>query len=368
MSTTGERIPSLDGLRAISIALVVVTHELWGQGIDLNGYYSGNLGVRIFFIISGFLITSILISESERHSTISLRKIYFRRILRIFPAYYFYLLSVFWWYLFAADHSFSVLIPPLTYVTNYMFWVSPWELGHTWSLAVEEQFYLLFPALLLFLGASNIKKLLIFVVIVTPILRICTVEYFQMSDPQTIYRINFYFHNNMDILACGCLLAIYRNELHSYNLYTKFLNSHRAFIGLVFLVPFLGFNSDRIYFFNGLGMTLMNLSIAICIDWLITNNHTMFGKILNSSPFRFVGVLSYSLYLWQQPFSSYSEEQVWTHFPYNLILLISCSLFSYYVIEKTFLQLRKTWEKNIFTKKEEGSCPEAVLPLRRELP
>ena len=99
----------------------------------------------------------------------------------------------------------------------------------------------------------------------------------------------------------------------------------------------------------------MNLSIAGCIDWLITNNQSVFGKVLNFAPIRFIGVLSYSIYLWQQPFLRYSADLWWTYFPFNLILLMCFSLFSYFAIEKTFLQLRKRWEKALFFVKTENA-------------
>jgi peptidoglycan/LPS O-acetylase OafA/YrhL len=89
MNNQKNRIPSLDGLRAISILLVILDHFLSNLGFPINTFLFGNLGVRIFFIISGFLITSILMEEIEKTSTINLVKFYFRRTLRIFPAYYF---------------------------------------------------------------------------------------------------------------------------------------------------------------------------------------------------------------------------------------------------------------------------------------
>ncbi len=94
-------------------------------------------------------------------------------------------------------------------------------------------------------------------------------------------------------------------------------------------------------------MTIVNVSVALCVDWLIVNHQKILGRILNSPPFKFIGVMSYSLYLWQQPFINYSENVPLTYFPLNIILMILLSLLSYYIIERRFLRWRQVWEKNL---------------------
>ena len=180
----GSRIASLDGIRGISILMVLVAHlsgtknfpftELMHQIGDL-----GNLGVRVFFVISGFLITSLLLHEVKKTGTISLKGFYLRRTFRIFPAFYAYIaiMGVAWalgWIpLRAAD-----VIHASTYTVNYAHGRS-WYIGHIWSLSVEEQFYLLWPAALLLLprgegtrrGAAIVA---IIVILVAPFARIGT--------------------------------------------------------------------------------------------------------------------------------------------------------------------------------------------------
>jgi peptidoglycan/LPS O-acetylase OafA/YrhL len=158
VSHRSQRIPSLDGIRALSIAMVVAWHlsssgsapwlgQLWR--ID-----SGNLGVRIFFVISGYLITSLLLAEHARTGTVSLRRFYFRRACRIMPAFYVFLGAM---ALAAALHlvpmSHAALLRAATYSSNYL--GTGWTLGHSWSLAVEEQFYLLWPSLIVLLGVRR---------------------------------------------------------------------------------------------------------------------------------------------------------------------------------------------------------------------
>lgn len=137
MIPTVKRIPSLDGLHAISISLVVVGHWAYaGHAPQFLSQYA-NLGVRIFFVISGDLITSILLGEYSRTGTISLRDFYIRRAYRIFPAAMCFILVIvvlYWhtlrWYDIGAA---------LLYLVNFDF-VRPWIIGHLWSLSLEEQF------------------------------------------------------------------------------------------------------------------------------------------------------------------------------------------------------------------------------------
>ncbi len=145
-----HRIPSLDGLRAFSVAFVFLGHavgtlkEFLPQAA-LNLLVFADLGVRIFFVISGFLISQILFAELEREGQISLPKFYFRRALRLLPTYYSFLVVM----LLASAAGWLALTPQdrlhaSTFTQNYCSGCT-WNLGHTWSLSVEEQFYLLWP-------------------------------------------------------------------------------------------------------------------------------------------------------------------------------------------------------------------------------
>ena len=140
-----KRIPSLDGLRAVSISLVVVGH--WTElryHSDVAGAFA-NLGVRIFFIISGYLITTLLLQEYEKSSTIQLREFYVRRAYRILPAAIAFMVPVFviFWHELRWYHMAAAAL----YLANFDF-AHPWFLGHLWSLSVEEQFYFLWPGVL----------------------------------------------------------------------------------------------------------------------------------------------------------------------------------------------------------------------------
>jgi peptidoglycan/LPS O-acetylase OafA/YrhL len=140
------RIPSLDGVRAISILLVIAGHwtetHTTGVKADIAGAFA-NLGVRIFFVLSGYLITRLLLEEQATTGEISLRQFYLRRARRILPASLFFMLTVFIWY--HRELRWQHALAALLYVTNFDPG-HPWFLGHLWSLSVEEQFYFLWPA------------------------------------------------------------------------------------------------------------------------------------------------------------------------------------------------------------------------------
>ncbi len=205
----GERIPSLDGLRALSIALVMVGHAVgtvgapaWRLPVVAAGV--ANLGVQVFFVISGLLITTLLDVETDRTGRIDLLKFYFRRTLRIIPPYYAALAIL---VLLSAQGVISVTTADvwhaLTYTSNYQPSRS-WNVGHFWSLGVEEQFYLLWPALLLWAGRRRGVGLALAAVILVPLVR--TLAWVLLPS----YRpyVGTSFDTTADALAAGCLLAL----------------------------------------------------------------------------------------------------------------------------------------------------------------
>jgi peptidoglycan/LPS O-acetylase OafA/YrhL len=168
MSDKEKRIPSLDGLRAISIIFVIFAHTAGGMNLpEWVGRLElslGPFGVRIFFAISGFLITSLLLYEKNKRGEISLSAFYKRRALRILPVYYFYILTVLVLDRFVGPTSIapSSFFGAATFTTRLWgdwrhndFPSSDWPLFHTWSLSVEEQFYLLWPIVLCLLTSRH---------------------------------------------------------------------------------------------------------------------------------------------------------------------------------------------------------------------
>lgn len=344
--TSANRIPSLDGLRAISILLVIIGHILGTKNFPIQTddiFNLGNLGVRVFFIISGFLITGILLYEYEKTSTIDLKKFYYRRTLRIFPPFYFFLAIVFILMLINfLDLSIWKWLMAVLYVSNYAE-IGAWELGHTWSLAVEEQFYLIIPFLLFFTNKRKTFFILCLVIILAPFIRLST--YYLISNTEARW-VSYGFQANADSLATGCLLAFLREKLTRNKIYQRVLGNPFFFaIPIVALSLNLLHERPRIYLF--LAITLINLCIVLCIDWAVTFYKSPFGRMLNSRPLVYFGMLSYSIYLWQQLFLNRHSNSIITTFPFNIILAILCALLSYYLIEKPSLRFRYKFEKTL---------------------
>lgn len=299
-----NRIPSLDGLRAIAVSLVIFCH--FGNDHRITDFFnSGDVGVRIFFVISGFLITGLLLKEFDTTGTINLSRFYFRRTMRIFPPFYVFLAAMLAWGAIGWN-GLTLLgaLPALTYTSNYWsIWdQSGYVTSHTWSLSTEEQFYLLWPPILWLSGRHRAPYILTALVLLSPILRAAL--YFRYGGPTSDLAA---FHLNLDHIGMGCLLAFWRDRLHASAIYNRALASPLFVVVPVFiLIATCQGNHPSIY--RTLLLFLINVSIALCVDRVITHNDGPVGRELNRRWIVWIGTLSYSLYLWQQPFLHFHGE------------------------------------------------------------
>ena len=351
------RIPSLDGIRAISISLVLLSHLNGTHGFSLSHSAAleftdlGSFGVRVFFVISGFLITGLLLKEVEKTGSISLPRFYFRRTLRIFPAYYFFVLVVAIAALFGvAEIKQGDLVAALTYTMNYH-WTNGWDLGHAWSLAVEEQFYLLWPAALFLGGVRRGLWVALAFVLLAPVIRIAL-----LIPAGGASGIGTRFETVGDAIAVGCLLALLRSWLWDRSWYRAVLQSRLFAIAPLMVVAFstlpvlalrhvLGLTYLYVGMYSLVGITVMNVGIAMCIDWAIRNSQGRVGRCLNWAPVAYIGTISYSLYLWQQLFLNRNQDHLWVRFPLNVLLAFACAMVSYHLIEKPVLRARQSLER-----------------------
>ena len=329
-------IPCLDGLRAVAVLLVVASHLCGTVNFWLpleSRLLPGNFGVRVFFVISGYLITSILHSEYRKTGTISLRRFYFRRSLRLFPAAYVFIAAN------AALASLGLLqlnrfdiIAAFTYTSNYYDGRS-YTMCHLWTLAVEEQFYLIWPFIFLWLGPLRSTTFLKWLIIVIPLLRLLL--------PYAGPALNFVIYT--DSLGTGCLLALWKSKLEESPAYGRFFTPGWVTIAaiLAFLTNYIP--STKVMWLAG--ETSMNCCIALVVHWMIANPASPAGRFLNWPPLAAIGVLSYSLYLWQQPFSTFGMKNVLSAFPLNLLLMFTAAILSYLLIETPFLKLRNYLEQ-----------------------
>jgi peptidoglycan/LPS O-acetylase OafA/YrhL len=336
-----ERIPSLDGMRAVCILLVVTAHLINpGTHPQLSSSlgHVGNYGVRIFFLISGFLITGLLLKEYDRTGTISLKAFYLRRAIRIFPAFYIYVGVVCLLALFTSiELSGRDVISALTYTMNYQY-VRGWYLNHTWSLSVEEQFYLLWPAVFLLARPLKAMKFAAAALLLAPVIRGVMYLYFNGQDT----ALSRHFETVSDALASGCLLAGYYNRLGREPLYAKFQASGFAIGTSIALLVFSAV-SFKIHpaLYYVVGQSVANIGGLLLLDYVVRRPQTLSGKILNLAPLAIVGVWSYSIYLWQELFLDFSKTGFGIPWPMNLLCVLVVSALSYYGVEQQFRKLRK---------------------------
>jgi peptidoglycan/LPS O-acetylase OafA/YrhL len=333
-----RHLPGLDGVRAIAVLMVVTGHalrfptapEFAKPMLEVNIAY---LGVNIFFVLSGFLITTLLIGEHARTGRVSPRDFYARRTIRIFPAAYAYMAVV----AVAAWAGVAVLRPgdmlhALTYTTNYHH-DRGYALGHLWSLAVEEQFYLLWPLVFMLMGRRALAAALL-VLALAPVVRTLSWVVF----PDVRQGIDEEFQFVCDSLATGCALALVADRVGLARLGAMVPG------WLAVLAPVATLCAARFMdwpsFHLPLGATLINIGIATTILWVVTHPSGPPGRLLNSRAAVFVGSISYSLYLWQQLFLDRDALVGMPSLPTRLLLVVVAAAASYYLLERPLMALR----------------------------
>jgi peptidoglycan/LPS O-acetylase OafA/YrhL len=349
------RIPCLDGWRCISIIIVLIAHSR-----EVSGYHSswdrwirwlpdGHFGVEVFFVISGFLITYLLFQEREKRGNINLKEFYIRRVLRIFPAYFCYLAVVFIiTFITAAKLSLIDWLSSLSFTVNYA--KPPWIIGHLWSLSVEEQFYLIWPLLLVILSHSNrftpkrILVLLSIPIFSSPIFRI--IGYIH---PDFIAFGKHSFFTCWDSLAIGCLLAVL---LCSFGFeIERFVKKYPYgfFIaGLALIIIPLVATRLQVLGILTVPFTITCNAIGVALLIALSLIYPKKFKILDYRPLAFIGVTSYSIYLWQQLFcaspSTYglNKSLFFMNFPLWIVSALAAAFLSYHSIEKPFLRLKSS--------------------------
>ena len=324
MSTTSKRIPSLDGLRAVSILMVIVGH-FWGP-FNKNAVMLSGFGVQVFFVLSGYLITRLLQEEHERNGKISLSDFYCRRCFRIFPAAFTYILVI----ALVSPASRPALPYALTYTVSYQVH-TPLLFSHLWSLSVEEQFYLLWPLALL-LGYRHRARVAWIAMAAAAAFRLALAlspSYYSVS------YLHYSFPGTMDSIAAGCLLAIYGPQIRERY---RWMVEHTA---IAIAVPVTAWVMDAVCWGDTSTIAVRSMSafwgavpvlIALWIFLLMERR----DWILNNPVASTIGVLSYSLYLWQQPFTPLREK---TSTPVALLMVAGFAVASYVFVEKPMLAL-----------------------------
>lgn len=350
-------LPAVDGLRAFSILLVMSFHHLGPATGWIGDKLNGWAGVDLFFIISGFLITSILLKEKDRDGSFSLKNFYVRRWLRICPAYYVFLAFMFGFMLWRGIHDYASFAIAGLYLTNLdmsLGWgllTARTGLIHTWSLSVEEQFYLLWPATLLLVKDKSLK-------VVTAILAgVYAWRLFLVESGVPWMRISAGLDTKLDSLMLGVLAALlWRIPSVQFSLKSFFSNAWAqlgtvgAVVAALFFLghPATSDHSDLLQFW-ALRMPITLIGMTFLLFAVLSNPNSKFGKLLSSKPLVWIGRLSYSLYLWHIivnfPETNNAIESLCHHRKYLVEFSKYASCFalasaSYYFIEQPFLKLK----------------------------
>jgi peptidoglycan/LPS O-acetylase OafA/YrhL len=363
--TLKSHLPSLNGLRAFSILLVLIAHVEGPVGYS-NVYcgYFGDLGVSIFFVISGLLITWLMIRERDATGSFSLSNFYIRRCLRILPVFWLLILTV------SALKSAQLIsiswldiLRALTFTHNYPLSLRypqeidyAWWLHHTWSLSLEEQFYLVWPSLFAFMPRRLAPRLAVILAFSGPILRI--LDYYLL--PSFRGYVPGAFQTRIDILMAGCAAAfllespVWRQRIGKLRAWpilaatSFFLFLAQPILAIHFAThPFARIVTRATF------PTIEAAAIALTLLVLVAGKRGVVFTVMNLRAVQHVGILSYSLYIWQQLFlvpriGTSAIGALW-HWPvlFRLLLLYLVAFCSFNFLERPLLKLRSRFRHGV---------------------
>lgn len=341
-------IPSLDGLRCVAILPVFLSHAL--QAANVPNFVPGNFGVTLFFFLSGYLITTLMRTELERSGTVSFRLFYLRRALRILPTCYLVLMAaaVYGWYRGSMDMWW--LLGQFAHLTNYQVIAGGWHAPiapHTavfWSLAVEEHFYLLFPAVFLlgtrWLSSGRLVAGLIFTCALVFAWRCWLTFGLGVSFDRTYLATD----TRIDSILFGCILALHGNPVLDPTRFSE-ATWKRVWLPLSVLGLLLSFVALDRAGRETFGYTVQGLCLYAVFVTAI--RYPTWGpmRALNWSVVRWIGVLSYSIYLIHPAMLAVAKTLVggsvvpMTGAAAALTVMVAALL--YYVVERPLGRLRQ---------------------------
>ena len=331
-----SHLPSLDGYRGIAILLVLIEHTFPSALLPFNGGY----GVYIFFGISGFLITTLLLKEKAKTGRVSLRMFYIRRVLRIFPVAYLmiFVLLIINFVLDLEIPSSEFLGAALYLQNTSLFSVDHSYLSHYWSLSIEEQFYFIFPAFIR--GRAGIYIAIVFLLIaLAPV--ISYLHVFGIVTSRSFVLIDEILRF-MPALLIGSLFSV----VLCYRVITIPARIPYRSVIVLFLLIAGGYliSQPAILLSTSVAFTVAYVLVGLMIVLsLVPGNDPMF-RLLNNRVLATIGIYSYSIYIWQQIFA---KHRPWRGmFPgsdsdiLNLAVLAVVCYVSYNFYEKKFLLLK----------------------------
>ena len=363
---------SLDGVRGIAVLSVVMAHAqalIFGRPLlgwlDFSG---GFLGVDIFFVLSGFLITSLLLQEHETTGTIGLRNFYIRRALRLLPALVLLLAAMLIYsrVVLSAEIARQTLRfagVVILYITNWaraFEWIQGSDLlGHLWSLAVEEQFYILWPPLLLILLRLRIPRRAL-VILIAGLIVLVAIRRMDLLIQGGITQGRIYLGSDTraDSLLVGCLVAILHGwrMLPDGKLFRVLLRTATVIALPVLFIYFFDAFAIRSYTFFTIGLTVVAFAVGVVILQAMQSPPNALLFVLENGFLVYVGKISYGLYLWHffaiEITLGLSVGNL-TKLLLSLSALFGIAAASFYCIERPFLNLKKRFTSG--TQKPSGT-------------
>ena len=363
--------PEIDGLRAVAVIPVIFFHA------GVSAFSGGFVGVDVFFVISGYLITTIILSEMEQ-GAFSLVNFYERRARRILPALFLVMLVSLpfaWLWLIPSDmKDFSQsLVAVSTFCSNILFWRESgyWDaasemkpLLHTWSLAVEEQYYVLFPLFLMLMWRFRKRWILASFMLVAGI-SLATAQWGAYHKPSA----TFYFLPTRGWeLAIGAGIAfyfLYRKQTIRTLLSHKLVDEILGLLGLL-LIGYSVFAFDERIPFPSFYALVPTIGAGLII--VFSSSQTIVGRLLSIKPIVTIGLISYSAYLWHQPLLTFARHESITEpseLTYAVLAILSIPLayLSWRYVEKPFRTKGTFSRKQIFLYSIIGSVVFIVVGL-----
>jgi peptidoglycan/LPS O-acetylase OafA/YrhL len=339
-----NHLPGLDGLRAIAIIIVLLSH--YNINTPYKSTFAGDTGVEIFFVLSGFLITSLLLKEKVKTGSISLKMFYFRRFLRILPLAYLYILVV-----IILNYYYSLNISLKSFFSASFFFQNipklssyNWYVQHYWSLSVEEQFYLTFPFLLVY-DLNKYIKITIAMITIVPI-----VSFLGFSKTGIFYT-NPSIHIVTFILVnlLSKTVSILIGSITSILLFKGVIrvnkNGTNKYLSFIIFLLAIGIHSESSPIFVPYsGLLVFPILIATVIV-LNLDASGLLTKFLNNPILVYIGLISYSIYIWQQLFTDPTHKLVNVPILINVILIFSVASVSYFLYEKRFTRLKEQFKR-----------------------
>jgi peptidoglycan/LPS O-acetylase OafA/YrhL len=331
----------LDGLRGSAVLLVALGHTLASKlQLGFRWTQISALGVLIFFVLSGFLITGLLCSEERRFERISLRDFYLRRVFRILPALTVFLLvvSLLISLGLVTDTSWRTVAVSVVFLKNI--YGSGATLAHLWSLSLEEQFYLVWPLLFRLLGRRRLLAPTLGLIGGTMLYRLTAIRLAPLDYGRGIFELRSDFR--MDSILVGCALAIWLDRrpgwLGGFSSLTRWA-THPAWV-----VPFLTFWTldGDVQPLWSVYLTVQTALVACLVFHVVAFPDSVIGRVLRLRWLRFVGLISYSLYLWQQLFLTNVPRWGFVQqFPFCLFFAGAAAVVSYFAVERPFLEWKR---------------------------